>query len=432
MGHILHALAMSAACLATPALAQDSHWTGTGWPSGVTQPRAFETFDDGTGLRLYATSRSDPDFSTGWSAVVRTDGNGWEPAGQPVAGRPTSLLVHDDGSGPRLYAGGLIQVGDDRFGAAALDDGQWIGIASLDSGSVNALASLDTGDGPRLIAGGVFTAIGGVSAGNIAQWDGQSWSPLGEGPGGDVGSMQVFDDGSGPALYAAVSLAVDGSPRRYWVARWDGASWSQVGPELSFLSNTFAVFDDGTGPALYAAGRFEQDLALARLDGTDWTTIDLGFELRNVLTLYTFNNGETEQLLLGGSQPFGTAIGMARWDGTRLSGLPPMRAAGYLKPIYAFGSLNGTLYFSSHDQHHTSYCTDEWYYQVGKIVDGPASACDAEIGCDGVLDIIDLNIFLSELLYGDSDGIDLNRDLRNDFSDLLIYLERWQAGCSAR
>jgi hypothetical protein len=52
-----------------------------------------------------------------------------------------------------------------------------------------ALAVFDDGTGPALYAGGV-----------VAKWDGSTWTALSTGL-GDVYALTVFDDGTGPALY---------------------------------------------------------------------------------------------------------------------------------------------------------------------------------------------------------------------------------------
>ena len=80
-----------------------------------------------------------------------------------------------DGAG-NMYAGGE--------NIAKWDGTAWSSLGSImgDGSSyyvrVDALAVDGAG---RLYAGGRFTTAGGVSANNIAQWDGTAWSPLGSG-----------------------------------------------------------------------------------------------------------------------------------------------------------------------------------------------------------------------------------------------------------
>src|SRR5262249_35233766 len=80
-------------------------------------------------------------------ALARWDGASWSPLGAGVDHYVFALRVHDDGSGPALYA-----------------------------------------------AGRLFNA-GGASANRIARWNGTSWSPLGSGTDDIVYALGTFDDG---------------------------------------------------------------------------------------------------------------------------------------------------------------------------------------------------------------------------------------------
>ena len=98
---------------------------------------------------------------------------------------------------------------------------------------VNALTVYDDGGGPELYAGGSFTMAGSVAANHTAKWNGSSWVPLGSGMSVSafpfVGALTVFDDGGGPALYAGGGFATAGGLTANNIARWDGASWTQLG-----------------------------------------------------------------------------------------------------------------------------------------------------------------------------------------------------------
>ena len=65
----------------------------------------------------------------------------------------------------------------------------------------------------NLYAGGSFTSAGGVSAKNVAKWDGARWSALGSGMNGVVWALAA--DGT-VNVYAA---SVPGGPS---VAKWTG------------------------------------------------------------------------------------------------------------------------------------------------------------------------------------------------------------------
>jgi hypothetical protein len=77
--------------------------------------------------------------------------------------------------------------------------------------SINVMAQHNEKTGPRLVVGGAFTSIGGVSARNIAKWDGTSWAPLGIGVGAQVRHLASFNDPRGPSLFAGGSFTTVGS-----------------------------------------------------------------------------------------------------------------------------------------------------------------------------------------------------------------------------
>jgi hypothetical protein len=129
---------------------------------------------------------------------------------------------------------------------------------------VSALAVFDDGSGPALYAGGPFWSAGGVTANNIAKWDGAAWSaltgPSGTGMDRSVNALVGFDDGSGLALYAGGWFKTAGGVTVNHIARWDGTVWSALsnpsGMGVNEQVRALAVFDDGSGPALYAGGGF--------------------------------------------------------------------------------------------------------------------------------------------------------------------------------
>ena len=139
------------------------------------------------------------------------------------------------------------------------------------NGPVYALLVHDDGTGPQLYAGGSFTPSPGQPGGGLARWNGVSWSAVGGSFGGAtspaVCALAVHDDGTGPALFAGGAFTTAGGVAASGVARWDGASWSALGsgvvPPPTILANfapgwvlTLTSFDaDGAGPLPAAALR---------------------------------------------------------------------------------------------------------------------------------------------------------------------------------
>jgi hypothetical protein len=265
--------------------------------------------------------------------IAKWDGTAWSalsgPSGTGVGGGVHALAAHDDGSGPALYAGGSFTTAG---GVTVNRIAKWNGVAWSDltgpSGTgvddwVYALAVFDDGAGPALYAGGRFTTAGGVTANQIAKWNGGVWSPLigPSGTGSDdwVRALAVFDDGSGPALYAGGDFALAGGVTVNRVSRWDGTGWSDLtgpyGTGTSDRVSAFAVFDDGSAPALYAGGHFVFAGTvlvnrIARWDGNSWSELTgpIGTGLTgvdypyppSVNALAVFDDGAGPALFAGG------------------------------------------------------------------------------------------------------------------------------------
>lgn len=303
-----------------------ARWDGTTWSLGAPAlgwyAFTIARWDDGQGggTKTYLGGGADLTSTAGPKRFGRLDPGGWsalEPAHDAVDAVPTRSIVHDDGTGSKLYVGGFANAmtqagGVTIHGAAAWDGTAWSAagnladpirvLASLDIAGqrelyagvnaittsmqlvrrwdgaqwiplpgnfaiageryVAAFALFDAGNGPELIAGGRFTTIDGASRNRIARFDGTSWHPLGDGLDDNVSALAVVDAGDGPSLYAGgLFNSAIGVPGTSKIARWDGAQWHAVGGGITggpFPVRVAALqaFDDGTGMALYAAGRF--------------------------------------------------------------------------------------------------------------------------------------------------------------------------------
>jgi hypothetical protein len=83
----------------------------------------------------------------------------------------------------------------------------------------------------ELYVGGRFTTAGGVSAHNIAKWNGTTWSALGEGTAKNVsyGDSAVFCLATyHDTLYAGGYFDKAGGLNTPRIAKWDGAAWHAV------------------------------------------------------------------------------------------------------------------------------------------------------------------------------------------------------------
>ncbi len=311
-----------------------AQWNGTAWSSmgnGIESTgTALTVFDDGNGAALYVGGKvgdgADCDAAGGGGVlneqgyVAKWDAPEWSVLSNGLNDEVKALVVHDDGSGTALYAGGSFipskgpcDSNESNFPSSAVARFDGVTWSSLGSGmdctgiqcvaSVNALANFDE-DGaepnpPLLFAGGDFVKAGNSTANNVARWDGTNWSAVGS-VGGIVESLAVFNDGAnGSALYA-------GGVFPGGIKMWDGAVWTTIGGGVNGGS-VFAmdVFDDGSGPKLYVGGDFTDagnvpgTANLARWDGSAWSAVG-GIINGSVHALYVFDDGSGSALYVGG------------------------------------------------------------------------------------------------------------------------------------
>ena len=337
------------------AAARIARWDGTGWStlgSGLdNRVRALCVYDDGSGPALYAGGSFVQAGAQPVGRIARWDGASWSSVGGGVGSSFDSvnaLAVYDDGSGPALYAAGQFS---SAGGVPANRIARWDGSAwsALGSGvlgvAVHALAVHDDGSGPALYATGQFHTAGGSPANNVARWNGTSWSTLGSGiPAWGI-ALAVHDDGTGPALYVGGDFTQAGGAPASNIARWDGAGWSPVGGGTDHRVQALCSFDDGTagGPVLYAGGHFQHAdgaaaRAIARWDGASWSSLGFGLDGEN--NALGGNNNDVNALLAGdvggGPELFVagrflragplSAGNVARWSGSAWSALASSNA----------------------------------------------------------------------------------------------------------
>lgn len=230
-------------------------WQAVGAPGLNNAVYALHSFDDGSGSALYAGGAFTQAGSTSLMRVARWDGAQWQPvgAGLPTFAAITAFAVHDDGSGPALYAGGTSSGAGAQV--AKWDGASWtpVGQDTTAVTTVSSLASFDDGSGAQLYASGFLLTAWDAEV-NIARWDTQVWSAL---PGDLLGSptrLVAHDDGTGEQLYVAGSFGVAGGAQELQLARFDGAQWEVLADGLSGLEMKLLEYDDGCGPALAFAG----------------------------------------------------------------------------------------------------------------------------------------------------------------------------------
>ncbi len=316
--------------------------------------RALTVFDDdGSGANppaLYAGGaftpplgpRDDNPAPFPTNAIAKFDGMKWSSLGvglttydpnfppNPLpspASLNTLAIFDEDGAGvnaPVLFAGGDFVFADGLTAnnVARWDGVDWSAVGTV-GGIVEALAVFDDdGAGPNpsaLYAGGVFS-------GGIKMWDGAAWTTFGGAVTGSVFAEAVFNG----ELYIGGSFSdAGGVGEPGFLARWDGSAWSAVGSGVNGSVYALTVFDDGTGPALYVGGEFLLPVAVgitanrvAKWNGSMWSAMGSGLGpnpgTARVDTLAAFDNGQGERLYAGGdfTTTSGVAVNrIAKWTG---------------------------------------------------------------------------------------------------------------------
>jgi hypothetical protein len=304
-----------------------ARWNGSTW-SGVgsgldDRVRALEVYAGD----LYAGGEFDLSGAVPAQGIAYWDGSSWIEPGGGLSNAPggryvDTFEVFDDGTGARLYAGGVFEGagGKSVKHFASWDRITWSnsvgGVTGVtgDDPAVNALAVFDPGGGTRLFVGGLFDHAGPLGVENLASWK-TDWAFVGDGSGlGDVvRAFAPHDDGTGAALYAGGDFLYAGPNPAAHVARWNGAEWSKVGGGLTDVVRVLAEYDDGGGARLFAGGDFPG--ALAEWNGTSWAPVP-GTQGTQVIALAVYDFGAGPQLVVGGN-----AANLRRWDGSTWSSM---------------------------------------------------------------------------------------------------------------
>ncbi|HEX6810549.1 MAG TPA: hypothetical protein VF384_02895, partial [Planctomycetota bacterium] len=259
--------------------------------------------------------------------IARWNGTSWTALGSglslpPFGGTVSALAVLANGD---LVAGGSFTIAG---GVSANSIARWDGTSwtALGSGMslpppysavVHVLVVLANGD---LVAAGGFTTAGGVSANNIARWNGTSWSALGSGmTNGSVGALATLPNGD---LAAGGPFTTAGGVSANYTARWNGTSWSALGSGMNSDVRTLTTLPNGdlvAGGLFRTAGVVGAD-RIARWNGTSWSALSSGMN-GSVGALTSLPNGD---LVVGGGFTVAEGVSancMARWDGTNWSAL---------------------------------------------------------------------------------------------------------------
>ncbi len=246
----------------------------------------------------------------------------WLPSGTPAgaSGVVYALTTWDsDGAGPlptRLVVGGAFtSVGGVSANRVALYDPAtqtWSALGAGVNNVVYALTTLPTGE---LVAGGQFTTAGGNPIPYIAKWNGTTWSALGSGLGG-FGVYALHTRSNGELLAGGTFTTAGGASANY-IAKWNGATWSALG---SGMNNFVYAITEGANGDIYAGGNFTSAgggaaSKIARWDGSSWNAMGAGTNFQ-VYALSRMNSGDIIAAGLFTTAGGASANHIARWSPT--------------------------------------------------------------------------------------------------------------------
>jgi hypothetical protein len=317
--------------LATSGIAK---WDGNSWSAvgsglGQSGSQVNALAFDGLG-NLYAGGNFTAAYFSPADYIARWNGSAWskiQEVGTKLGGRVFALAVDDRGS---VYAGG-------DSAPAKWDGTNWVSLGSGMTGAFGQTPGIHAmvWTNGMLYAGGAFASIGGVSATNLARWDGNVWSAI------------DFDGGANGWQNYVNALAVDGTGNLYEgssdVQMWDGHVWSNLGLTGSVSTITF----DRAG-ILYAGGYIESAGSVtndhvAQWNGSTWSPVGSGIN-GNVNSMVADRFGN---LYAAGGFSLAGGIGVtniAKWDGNSWaplsSGIPGLLVTLAVDPfgrLYAGG-----------------------------------------------------------------------------------------------
>jgi len=210
------------------------------------------------------------------------------------------------------------------------------GISGIDINTTWALCTYDS----MLFAGGWFNNAGGITANDIAQWNGIQWDSIGAGTNGYINAMVVYNG----HLYAGGQFTEIGGITAYDIAMWNGTKWMSVGTGIK--GGDYGVYALSVyNGKLYAGGSFDTAgskaiFALAQWNDTNWSAIGTGVsssdEDDGVFAFAVYKN----VLYIGGDFVIGASNNIAQWNDTNLSGV----GGGTVGSVYSLAVYNNLLY----------------------------------------------------------------------------------------
>jgi uncharacterized protein (TIGR03437 family) len=185
-----------------------------------------------------------------WNSSTNT----WSALGGGLNGTVFTIVV----SGNDVYVGGnFSQAGSgvaSRVARWSTVTNTWSALGtSANNGVIGSVRAIGV-SGSLVYVGGIFTTAGGIPANNVAVWNGSTWSGLGTGIEGDgtiapvVNAIAV----SGSNVYLGGTFTTAGGVSASNVAKWDGSTWSALRGGVNGNVRALAVRQS----AVYVGGDF--------------------------------------------------------------------------------------------------------------------------------------------------------------------------------
>jgi hypothetical protein len=332
-----------------------ARWNGTAWSAVGTGPNRVvrDLLSDGT--NLYVGGDFTILNGLAANRIARWDGTNWWTLGAGVEGFGVGVIpgvykMAFDAS-YRLYAvGNFNEAGNVAVSHAAGWDGtNWFALGGTTSkgvthfdGDVEALYA----DGTNLCAGGLFPDAGDVIVDGVAQWDGTSWQAMGSPAAGMVPSttstqVKAFVRGL-DEFWAGGSFTNIGGITAQNIAMWNGYYWNNVGDAdapvraLAFDGNYFWVGGSFTN----IGNTYYPGLANNWPDGGAW--FSYGTVSGGGQTVYAIAVDGSDVYVGGNFTSVGgvSAANIIHWDGFEFLAM----GSGVNNTVDAIAAANGTVY----------------------------------------------------------------------------------------
>jgi hypothetical protein len=267
--------------------------------------------------------------------IAKWNGTSWSVLGSGMNGQCSAIAID---SSNNVYAGGSFT---NAGGVNANRIAKWNGTSwsALGSGLAgftgvvcNAIA-IDSSN--NVYAGGTFTNAGGISATNIAKWNGSIWSALGSGLGaGGATSCNAIAIDSLNNVYVGGSFTTSGTTTINRIAKWvptGSGSWSALGSGLLGTCNAIAIDSSNN---VYAGGSFNiasgiNANCIAKWNGSTWSALGSGLAgagavFCNAIAIDSSNNVYAGGQFTIATNPDNSIVisnRIAKWDGSSWSSL---------------------------------------------------------------------------------------------------------------